>query len=103
MKEVIEAAGGFKQEPEKIICGGPMMGYAVYNLDAPISKYTSGLVCFTEDENKMWEPIACIRCGRCVEVCPVRIVPQRMYEFSSRFDEKSFEKIDGMECIEWML
>lgn len=100
MKEVIEAAGGFKQEPEKIICGGPMMGYAVYNLDAPISKYTSGIVCFTEDENKMWEPIACIRCGRCVEVCPVRIVPQRMYEFSSRFDEKSFEKIDGMECIE---
>ena len=100
MQEVIEAAGGFKEEAEKIICGGPMMGYALYSLDIPISKYTSGLICFTEDENIMWEPITCIRCGRCVEVCPVRIVPQRMYEFSSRFDEENFEKIDGMECIE---
>ena len=100
MQEVIDAAGGFVTEPEKLICGGPMMGYAIYNLDVPVSKYTSGLLCLTTDENAYWEQTACIHCGRCVDVCPVNIVPQQMYKFSSRFDEENFMKIDGCECIE---
>lgn len=100
MNEVIEAAGGFKDEPKKIICGGPMMGYALYNLDIPVSKYTSGLVCLTADETAIWESSACIRCGRCVQACPVQIVPQRMFEFSEKFDEERFIEIQGMECIE---
>ncbi len=100
MVEVIEAAGGFKEKPEKIICGGPMMGYAIYNLDVPVSKYTSGLVCFTFDENAYWQQTACIHCGRCVDVCPEFLVPQRMYVASSRYDEEAFMDLDGMECIE---
>ncbi len=100
MHEVIDAAGGFVSEPEKIVCGGPMMGYAIYNLDVPVSKYTSGLLCLTTDENAYWEQSACIHCGRCVDVCPENLVPQQMYKFSSRFDEENFIKIDGLECME---
>lgn len=100
MREIIDAAGGFVSEPKKIISGGPMMGYALFDLDVPVSKFTSGLICFTEDENALWESTVCIRCGKCVEVCPVRIIPQRMYEYSQHFDEESFVKINGMECIE---
>ena len=100
MQEVIDAAGGFVTEPEKIVCGGPMMGYAIYNLDVPVSKYTSGLLCLSTDENAYWEQSACIHCGRCVDVCPANLMPQQMYKFSSRFDEEGFIKIDGLECIE---
>lgn len=100
MAEVVEAAGNFLEKPEKIISGGPMMGLAMYDIDVPVSKYTSGLVCFTVDENAYWEQTACIHCGRCVEVCPERLLPQRMYKASSHFDEEDYIQLDGMECIE---
>lgn len=100
MEEVLEAAGGFSQRPEKIICGGPMMGYAMFGLDVPVSKYTSGLVCFTSDANAYWEQTSCIHCGRCVDVCPENLVPQKMYNYASHFAEDNFIGIDGMECME---
>ena len=98
--ELIEAAGGFKTEPQKIISGGPMMGTALYTLDVPVTKTSSTLLCFTEDEVAMYEPTACIRCGRCVEVCPSRLIPQKMLEYSDRFDDEGFKAVDGMECYE---
>lgn len=100
MEEVIEAAGGFKSQPAKIVCGGTMMGYAVFDLNVPVSKYTSGLICLTVDENAFWEQTACIHCGRCVDVCPEHLLPQSMYKVSSRFNEEGFIDLDGMECME---
>lgn len=100
MTEVIEQAGGFDKEPEKIVCGGPMMGYSMYELEVPVSKYTSGLLCLTFDENSYWQQSACIHCGRCVEACPENLVPQLMYTYASRFDEDNFINMDGMECME---
>ncbi|WFR57785.1 electron transport complex subunit RsxC [Anaerocolumna sp. AGMB13025] len=98
--ELIEAAGGFTREPEKIISGGPMMGQALYSLDIPVTKTSSAILAYGRDRAAKMQPAACIRCGRCVEACPSRIVPQKLYEYSIRFDGESFEKYNGMECCD---
>lgn len=98
--ELIEAAGGFKKEPEKIIAGGAMMGMALYDLNVPVTKSSSALLCLTEDQVARSAPTACIRCGKCVEVCPSNLVPQMMKEYADANDNASFEKINGMECYE---
>ena len=99
-QELIEAAGGFKTQPEKIICGGPMMGMAMFDVDVPISKTSTALLCFTKDEVAASEPGPCINCGRCVEVCPGRVVPSKLADCAERFDEETFLKCNGMECCE---
>lgn len=99
-KDVIEAGGGFKSLPEKIISGGPMMGFAMFTTDAPITKTSSSILAFTKDEVKANEPTACINCGRCVEVCPSRIIPSRLADLAERHDEDAFRKLEGLECIE---
>jgi Na+-translocating ferredoxin:NAD+ oxidoreductase subunit C len=99
-RELAEEAGGFIQKPEKIISGGPMMGIALFSLDVPVMKTSSALLCLTQDQVAEQEPTACIHCGRCVEVCACRLVPQKMYEAAQRFDNETYEKISGMECYE---
>lgn len=99
-QEVIEAGGGFKNPPEKIISGGPMMGFAMFTTDTPITKTSSSILAFTKDEVKSNEPTACINCGRCVEVCPSRIIPSRLADLAERHDEEGFKKLEGLECIE---
>lgn len=99
-KELIEAAGGFKNQPEKIISGGPMMGAALFDLDVPVMKASSALLCITKDEVAEYEPTSCIRCGRCVTVCPCQLIPQKMYQCSERSDEEGYVEIHGMECYE---
>lgn len=98
--ELIEMAGGFKEQPKKVISGGPMMGFAVFNLDLPTTKTTSALLCLTEDEVAKYEPSACINCARCVEICPERIVPSRLADYAENHLEEPFEKWHGLECIE---
>lgn len=98
--ELIEAAGGFKQKPEKVISGGPMMGTSLFQVDIPIIKTSSALLCMTKDEVACYEPSACIRCGRCVEACPSRLVPQKLLEYAEKFDDVGFQKLYGMECYE---
>lgn len=99
-QELIEAAGGFKSTPEKIISGGPMMGTALYNTCVPVTKNSSAILALTKDEVAQKPETPCIRCGRCVSVCPSRLIPQRLQEFSNRFDTESFENNYGMECYE---
>ncbi len=70
-RELIEEAGGFTSEPEKIIAGGPMMGIPLISLDVPVVKTSSAILCMTKDEVAACEETACINCGRCVSVCPV--------------------------------
>ena len=98
--ELIEAAGGFKGEPEKIISGGPMMGFAMFTTDTPVTKTSSAILGFTEDEVAKQEATACINCGRCVDACPSRIIPSRLADFAERMDESSFVKWEGLECVE---
>lgn len=99
-QELVEAAGGFKTEPEKVISGGPMMGQALFDLSIPVSKTSSALTCLTRDQVAELEPTACIRCGRCVTVCPGRVVPQKIMKAAERHDLDAFVKLNGMECCE---
>lgn len=99
-QELIDAAGGFKSTPEKIISGGPMMGFAMFGLDIPTTKTSSSILCFTHDEVAANEPIACINCGRCVEACPEKLIPSRLAKFALSGRMGEFEKWHGLECIE---
>ena len=98
--DLIEAAGGLVGEPKKIISGGPMMGFPLFDLEVPVVKTSSAILCMDEDEAAEYEPSACINCGRCSEVCPGRVVPSKLAKFADRQDRESFEKWHGMECCE---
>ena len=98
--ELIEEAGGFKTEPEKIVSGGPMMGFALFGLDVPTTKTSSALLCMTKDEVARYAPGACINCGRCVEVCPGRVLPSKLADFAEHGEEEKFLAYNGMECCE---
>lgn len=100
ISELLDAAGGFKEQPEKIIAGGPMMGFALFDLNIPTTKTTSALLCLTKDEVAQQEPSACINCGRCVEACPELLIPSRLAKFSNNGVSDMFEKWNGMECVE---
>ena len=99
-QELLEAAGGFKADPEKVISGGPMMGMSLFSLDLPVTKTSSALTCFSKDMVAAQEPTPCIRCGRCVSACPSHIVPPIMMQAALRGDCDAFEKVNGMECME---
>ena len=100
--ELVEAAGGFKTQPEKIISGGPMMGFAMFGLDVPTTKTSSSLLCMSQDEVAAAEKLqtACINCGRCVEACPSRLIPSRLADYAEHHDEEKFTKHEGLECME---
>ncbi len=99
-KDLIDEAGGLKCTPEKIVSGGPMMGFALFDLNVPTTKTASALLCLTKDEVSALAPTPCINCGRCVEACPSRLVPTKLAVLSEHHDEESFVANDGMECVE---
>ena len=99
-REVLEAAGGFAVEPEKIVCGGPMMGISMFDLNVPTTKTSTALLGFTKDEVSAMEPGPCINCGRCVGVCPGRIIPSKLAYYAEHFEEQAFLDNYGMECCE---
>lgn len=98
--EIAEAAGGFSEDPEKIISGGPMMGFAVYDLRIPVTKTSGGITCFQKDTVSRLRPSACISCGRCLRACPEHLMSTKLSDFAEHGDKKSFEDYYGLECVE---
>ena len=99
-QELIKAAGGFIVQPQKLISGGPMMGFAMVTADAPVTKTSSSILVFKEDTVAKSPETACINCARCVEVCPSRIIPSRLADLARRHDEDGFVAMNGLECVE---
>ena len=99
-QDLIDAAGGLPESTGKIISGGPMMGRAVQSTDIPVTKGTSGILLVPEKEAKRREAITCIRCSRCVSVCPMGLEPYLLKKLSEKqvFDRSEDERI--MDCIE---
>ena len=97
--EVLEAAGGAKEDVVKFISGGPMMGLAMRTLDVPVTKLSSSILAFSKDDVAALGESACIHCGKCREVCPQILVPQMMVKAVKSGRIEKFEALGGMECI----
>ena len=99
-KELIEEAGGFITEPGCIISGGPMMGFSLFDLDVPVTKTSSALLCMKVDEAAQAVETPCINCGRCVEACPEKLIPSQLATYAEHEDYDAFNGLSGKECIE---
>ncbi|MGX8794603.1 electron transport complex subunit RsxC [Fusibacter sp. JL298sf-3] len=100
ISELIQFAGGYKTTPGKIIFGGPMMGVAQISDQLPAMKNTSGILVFDAEEAKIPEPQLCIKCGKCVSVCPANLLPIQIsaYAISHHYDKA--ESLNALDCIE---
>lgn len=102
-RDVIECCGGLIKTPEKLVAGGPMMGPAQWDIDAPVTKGTSALLLLSnkfEDRGSYTQPPVCIHCGRCGEVCPMHLMPNYLVMFAQAEDYSSCEEYGIRSCVE---
>ncbi len=99
-EHIAEQCGGFVRTPRKIVLGGPMMGICATTLEAVTVKGTAGVLFFTEDEDRNAENPTCIRCGKCINVCPMNLEPVYMYLYYKKRDFKMMNKYHITDCIE---
>jgi len=97
---LFEAAGGFKEEPKKVIMGGPMMGIPQVSLNVPVIKGVSGILAFKEPETFGKEEGTCIKCSKCVDVCPMRLMPNALSMFSENQNIEKLKEYRVMDCME---
>lgn len=95
---LIDAAGGLKKDADRVIAGGPMMGKAVESLEVPVVKGTGAILCLLKEE--LTKKTDCIRCGKCVEVCPMNLQPLYLYRYEKAKDLKMLEKMNLFDCME---
>lgn len=100
ISEVIRFCGGYKAEPKKILMGGPMMGIALIDDSFPILKQNNAILAFGEAEAKILEPSACIRCGRCVENCPMKLMPTLLEQNVQYQNIDALNKLSVTNCME---
>ncbi len=98
--DVISFCGGTFEDPKKVIMGGPMMGIAVPGIEVPVIKGTSGILLLKNSEVSFEEPGPCIRCGKCVDVCPMGLAPGRFVEYGETKDLDSALEDSIMNCME---
>lgn len=100
LSEILEQAGGVPDTVAKIISGGPMMGKAVVNVDATTVKGTSAILLLTEKQTRRPEQTSCIRCGRCVDACPMGLEPYLLNKLAKVQDMAGLEENSVQDCIE---
>jgi len=100
MREVVEYCGGLTSDTVRILLGGPMMGVPQKTLDVPVMKGTSGIVLLTDHEVQDADTLSCIRCGRCVEACPLYLNPARMGAMARKGLWEEMEALNVMDCFE---
>ncbi len=98
--DLIEKAGGLTDETERVIRGGPMMGFAQGDLSVPVIKATNSILCLPKDKNGAAENPVCLRCGKCVAVCPMHLQPLYLYRFSKCGDTKELHRLNILDCME---
>ncbi|MGD9874286.1 MAG: electron transport complex subunit RsxC [Kiritimatiellia bacterium] len=98
--ELIEFCGGMTPEARRVVAGGPMMGFTIGNLATPVTKGTSGITVMTDNDLSQSAETACVRCGRCVDVCPVNLVPTKMALASRHQDWELAKRYHILACIE---
>ena len=98
--DLVEAAGGLNDKTERVISGGPMMGFSVNDLSVPVVKATNSILCLLRDQNGAAENPVCLRCGKCVGVCPMRLQPLYMYRYVNAGRLEELERLNLMDCME---
>ena len=99
-QDLIAEAGGLRDETERVISGGPMMGAAQSDLSVPVVKATNSILCLPHDLNGAAENPVCLRCGKCVGVCPMRLQPLYMYRYAKCENVKELERLNLLDCME---
>ncbi len=99
-EDVINAAGGFVNEPKKLIMGGPMMGIAQFTTEVPVVKTTSAILAISDIGDNYKENVQCLKCGKCVEACPMKLMPLYLNRYARQGDLEMAEKYNIMNCME---
>ncbi len=98
--DLIEKAGGLNDKTERVISGGPMMGFAQSELSVPVVKATNSILCLMKDQNGQAENPVCLRCGKCLGVCPMHLQPLYLYRFTLAQDTRRLDKLNILDCME---
>ncbi len=98
--DLIQAADGLHEKTERVISGGPMMGFAQSDLSVPVIKATGSVLCLLKDQNGAAENPVCLRCGKCVSVCPMRLQPLYMYRFTKAGRVDQLDRLNILDCME---
>lgn len=101
LKDVFDFCGGFTSNPHKVLMGGPMMGIAQYSLETSVIKNTNAILAFDKKEGDLPSESPCIRCGRCVTVCPMNLLPLELNRLvmADKYDELNrYSVLDCIEC-----
>ncbi len=98
--DLVEAAGGLHDRTERVISGGPMMGVAQSDLRVPVVKATNSILCLLKDLNGAAENPVCLRCGKCVGVCPMKLQPLYLYRFTNAKRTDELNRLHILDCIE---
>ena len=100
VKDVIEFCGGYKETPAKLLYGGPMMGTALANDEMPVMKQNNAILAFNREEAQSLEPGPCMRCGRCVNACPMSLMPTKLEQASIHNKVEDLKKYNVNVCME---
>ena len=100
INDVMAFCGGYKQEPRKILMGGPMMGRAIFSDEIPIIKNNNAILAFSKAQSLVNEETACINCGRCHQACPFGLIPTALADAYDRRDAEALNRLKVMQCME---